>query len=1179
MEFITKLFSSEGFMPHGHCYFWNPSLVRLHVLSDALIALAYLTIPVTLIYVARKRKDLPFDWIFACFAIFIIACGATHALEIWTIWYPTYWLSGTMKAITAAASVTTAILLVRLIPRLLALPSPSILREANSRLRQEAGERTRAEETLKELSKKTAQRERILTTMLSSVSDFAYIFDREGRFLFANQALLHLWGIPLEEAVGKKFVDLGYPDELAAKMHRQIEEVFETRASITDETPYTNPAGLKGCYEYIFSPAFAADGTVEFVVGSTRDITERQEAANALLESKHFLRSALDALPSHIAILDESGTIIEVNAAWNRYAKENGFKGGHSVGMNYLKVCDVASGNHAKEAPEVAEGIRAVIAGQCSQFQVEYPCHSPREKRWFLVRVTRFGGDGPVRLAVEHENITARKQAEESLVLFRTLIDQSNDVIEVLDATDYRYLDMNETACIRHGYTREEMLAMSVGDIDPDLTPELRERVERELKTSGSMTIESRHRRKDGSIFPVEVTIKLVQREKGYIVTTVRDITERKRAELELRAAKEAAEAASIAKSRFLANMSHEIRTPMNGVIGMTGLLLRTPLSPEQRDFTETIRASGESLLTVINDILDFSKVEAGKLALETLDFDLQEVVEGTVELLAETAAEKALDLCGFTHPSVPTHLRGDPGRLRQVLMNLVGNAIKFTAEGEVALSVELTGETETHATLAFRVRDTGVGISPEAQSRLFQAFTQADVSTTRKYGGTGLGLALSKQLIERMGGEIGLESAEGAGSTFWFILPFEKQARAHRPREAGHLLEGVRVLLVDDHPTNLENLQEQLAAWKIPSEKAGDGASALACLRAAAPTQEPFAAALIDQGLPGMDGLELARTIQGDPAIAATRLVLLATRGQPLAEEEILRAGIRQSRLKPVRQSQLFDCLVNALADSPAMVTAASRPALPPQVRHRERILLAEDNAVNQRVALGQLRQLGYTADAVANGFEALKMLAVVPYDIVLMDCHMPEIDGYEATAAIRQREGTRKRTWIIAMTANAMTEDREQCLAAGMDDYVGKPVRLEDLDAVLKRARQHIAAAPAIDPRSLEELRKLPDEGDQDILQHLLLKFTEDASTAMAGLIAAVADGDARAAAFSAHALKGSSSLFGAHRLQELCGELERDGKAGKLDRLPNLLTQTEAELQRVLTALNRELELQPS
>jgi CheY-like chemotaxis protein len=439
--------------------------------------------------------------------------------------------------------------------------------------------------------------------------------------------------------------------------------------------------------------------------------------------------------------------------------------------------------------------------------------------------------------------------------------------------------------------------------------------------------------------------------------------------------------------------------------------------------------------------------------------------------------------------------------------------------------------------------------------------------------------LALSKQLIERMGGEIGLESAEGAGSTFWFILPFEKQARAHRPREAGHLLEGVRVLLVDDHPTNLENLQEQLAAWKIPSEKAGDGASALACLRAAAPTQEPFAAALIDQGLPGMDGLELARTIQGDPAIAATRLVLLATRGQPLAEEEILRAGIRQSRLKPVRQSQLFDCLVNALADSPAMVTAASRPALPPQVRHRERILLAEDNAVNQRVALGQLRQLGYTADAVANGFEALKMLAVVPYDIVLMDCHMPEIDGYEATAAIRQREGTRKHTWIIAMTANAMTEDREQCLAAGMDDYVGKPVRLEDLDAVLKRARQHIAAAPAIDPRSLEELRKLPDEGDQDILQHLLLKFTEDASTAIAGLIAAVAGGDARAAAFSAHALKGSSSLFGAHRLQELCGELERDGKAGKLDRLPNLLTQTEAELQRVLTALNRELELQPS
>jgi CheY-like chemotaxis protein len=332
---------------------------------------------------------------------------------------------------------------------------------------------------------------------------------------------------------------------------------------------------------------------------------------------------------------------------------------------------------------------------------------------------------------------------------------------------------------------------------------------------------------------------------------------------------------------------------------------------------------------------------------------------------------------------------------------------------------------------------------------------------------------------------------------------------------------------------------------------------------------------------MPGMDGLELARAIKCDPAIAATRLVLLTLRGDPPGEEELRRAGIAQSRFKPVRQSQLFDALVNALADSPAIAAAAaavSGPALPARTQRRERILLAEDNAVNQRVALGQLRGLGYAADAVANGFEAVQALARAPYDIVLMDCHMPELDGYEATAAIRQREGPGKHTWIIAMTANAMAEDRAQCLAAGMDDYMSKPVRLNDLEAALERARRSFAAPPAIDPRSIEALRALPDEEGQSLLRGLLVKFIEDAPEEIGALRAVVERGDPRAAALLAHRLKGAGGQFGAHRLVELCGEIERAGKAGQIEALPNLLIHLDAELQHVLTALARQLELQP-
>jgi two-component system, sensor histidine kinase and response regulator len=495
----------------------------------------------------------------------------------------------------------------------------------------------------------------------------------------------------------------------------------------------------------------------------------------------------------------------------------------------------------------------------------------------------------------------------------------------------------------------------------------------------------------------------------------------------------------------------------MNGVIGMTGLLLDTALTTTQQEYTETIRRSGEALLTIINDILDFSKIEAGKLDLEVLDFDLRATLEDVLELLAEQADSKGLELAYWLQPEVPTWVAGDPGRLRQILTNLVGNAVKFTAQGEVVVRTTLV---DTHADavlLRFAVMDTGIGIPPAVQARLFQAFSQADSSTTRQYGGTGLGLAISQRLVTLMGGTIGVESTPGQGSTFWFTVRLApRPAPAQATGATLPELRGVRVLCVDDHGTNRAILEAQLSAWGMQASCVADGTTALARLRAAHADGQPYDLAILDYHMPEMDGLELAHAIKADPLLAPVRLIMLSSvsqRGQRRAAQQ---AGIAAALTKPVRQSHLYNCLVTVMgaAAEPTVVSPVSRHQGNAPIQMHLRVLVAEDNVINQKVAVRLLEKVGCRIDVAANGQEAVAMLVQFAYDVVLMDCQMPEMDGFAATAAIRQHEAsTGRHVPIIAMTANAMQGDQEECLAAGMDDYVSKPVTLDALVAVLRK------------------------------------------------------------------------------------------------------------------------------
>jgi PAS domain S-box-containing protein len=891
--------------------------------------------------------------------------------------------------------------------------------------------------------------------------------------------------------------------------------------------------------------------------GSIGATIERKLAEAELRETRDYLENLIGYANAPIIVWDPSFRITRFNHAFERLT-------GLSLSDVLGKPLDMLFPEESRS--ESLAYIQRTLSGERWD-AVEIPIlrkdGAVRTVLWNSATLYDKDGSTVVATIAQGQDITERNQAQEQVNYQASLLDQVRNAVVATDLTG-KIVYWNKFAEVLHQWSAEEIIGKSIlGTIVPEEGRDRMREVMKEITRAGYSEGEFLVKRKDASTFPAFYVFNVLKdihgQDIGFVGVSI-DIAERKRVEADLRKSKEKAESATRAKSQFLANMSHEIRTPMNAIIGLTGLLLNTELTPEQRDYAETIRGSGDTLLAVINDILDFSKIDEGKMEIERQPFDLVDCIESSLDLVTQAAVRKGLSLSYSIDSQVPQRVLGDMTRLRQVLVNLLSNAVKFTEHGDVSVAVSGQSAGSSYE-ITFSVSDTGIGISRDRMDRLFQTFSQVDASMTRKYGGTGLGLAISRKLVELMGGHIWAESVPGSGSAFYFTITAEA---VPGPSIAG--LAGKKVLVISERMELRDALCSQLSSWLMKPQTAPSCKAALDKI-----ADEMFDLAILDLDVEGFRHfMEAVHSIGALPVVAL---------GSPDGAVASFAAVVP----RPVRPSSMADALFRAARGMPVQRAVPAQEAMPvqPDLSGRvkpARILLAEDNAINQKVAMRMLDRLGYQAEAVANGLEVLQALERQPYDIVLMDVQMPEMDGLEAARRIREMPAARQ-PYIIAMTAHAMKGDREECMAAGMDDYISKPVRMEELQTALVRSSEHGKEASALDQQALDELRKLQMDGEPDIVQELGGMFLDRAPARINAMKDALARGDAGSLKREAHNLKSSSANLGALRLSGLCKDLEILGRSGELQGAQELMEKAEAEFERVRTALESEISSQPA